>query len=80
MMSSGTSFASAFVSGVAALMAERKPDLSPDAAKNVLMSTAHDLGPKGRDDQFRAGLMDANQAILALTGRPAADLSRGLSH
>jgi hypothetical protein len=80
VMSSGTSFASAFVSGVAALMAERKPDLSPDAAKNVLMSTAHDLGPKGRDDQFGAGLMDANQAILALTGRPAADLSRGLSH
>jgi subtilisin family serine protease len=81
VMSSGTSFASAFVSGVAALLAERKPDLSPDAAKNILMSTAHHLGPKPHDDQFGAGLMDANQAILAVAGRPAAaGLSRGLTH
>jgi subtilisin family serine protease len=79
VMSSGTSFASAFVSGVAALLAERKPDLAPDAAKNILMSTAHRLGPKPHDDQFGAGLMDANQAILAVAGRPAAELSRGLT-
>jgi len=76
-MSTGTSFASAFVSGVAALLAERKPDLTPDAVKNVLMSTAHDLGPKGRDAQFGAGLMDANQAILSVTGGTAAELMRG---
>jgi subtilisin family serine protease len=84
VMSSGTSFASAFVSGVAALMAERKPDLAPDAAKNILMSTAHHLGSnpgsKPHDDQFGAGLMDANQAILAIAGHPAAELSRGLTH
>jgi subtilase family protein len=67
-MSTGTSFASAFVSGVAALLAERKPDLTPDAAKNILMSTAHDLGPKGRDPQFGAGLMDANRAVLSVGG------------
>jgi len=76
-MSTGTSFASAYVSGVAALLAERKPDLTPDAAKNVLMSTAHDLGPKGRDPQFGAGLMDANRAILAVNGRAAVELVRG---
>jgi hypothetical protein len=79
VMSSGTSFASAFVSGVAALMAERKPDLAPEAVKNILMSTAHHLGPKPRDDQFGAGLLDANQAILAVAGRPSAELGRGLS-
>ena len=79
-MSTGTSFASAFVSGVAALLAERKPDLTPDAAKNVLMSTAHDLGPKGRDAQFGAGLMDANQAILSVSGRAAAELGRAAGH
>jgi subtilisin family serine protease len=80
VMSSGTSFASAFVAGVAALMAERKPDLAPEVAKNILMSTAHHLGQKPRDDQFGAGLMDANQALLAVAGRPAAELSRGLTH
>ena len=79
-MSTGTSFASAFVSGVAALLAERKPDLTPDAARNVLMSTAHDLGPKGRDAQFGAGLMDANEAILSVNGRAAAELGRGAGH
>jgi hypothetical protein len=44
--------------------------------KAILMSTAHDLGPKGRDAQFGAGLMDANQAILSVNGRPAAELTR----
>jgi subtilisin family serine protease len=65
-MESGTSFSAAFVSGVAALVLERKPQLTPDAVKKVLLSTAHDLGPKGRDDQFGAGLMDAYQAVTSV--------------
>lgn len=75
VMSSGTSFASAYVAGTAALLVEHKPDLAPDAVKKALMSTAHDLGPKGHDDQFGAGLIDANQALMSIEGRPAADLS-----
>jgi subtilisin family serine protease len=70
-MESGTSFAAAFVSGVAALLLERKPQSGPDAIKKVLLSTARDLGPKGRDDQFGAGLMDAFQAVS--TGDKPAD-------
>jgi hypothetical protein len=62
-MESGTSFSAAFVSGVAALVIERKPQLGPEAVTRVLLSTARDLGPKGRDDQFGAGLMDAFQAV-----------------
>ncbi|HYW60161.1 MAG TPA: S8 family serine peptidase, partial [Xanthobacteraceae bacterium] len=58
----------AFVSGVAALVIERRPDLAPDAVKKLLLATARDLGPKGRDDQFGAGLMDAFQAVSA-TGK-----------
>ncbi len=65
-MKSGTSFASAYVSGIAALMLERKPQLTPDAVKKTLLSTAHDLGPKGRDDQFGAGLADAFEAVTAV--------------
>ena len=67
-MESGTSFSAAFVSGVAALVIERRPDLAPDAVKKLLLATARDLGPKGRDDQFGAGLMDAFQAVSA-TGK-----------
>jgi hypothetical protein len=79
-MSTGTSFASAYVAGVAALLAERKPDITPDAAKNALMSTAHHLGAKARDAQFGAGLMDAHQAILSVGGKPAAELARDAGH
>jgi hypothetical protein len=65
-METGTSFSAGFVSGVAALILQRKPQLTPDAVKKVLLSTARDLGPKGRDDQFGAGLLDAFQAVSAV--------------
>ena len=72
-LSSGTSFAAAYVTGIAALMLERKPGLDPDTLKKALQNSAKDLGPKGRDDQFGAGLADAYQGILAVD--PSADVS-----
>jgi subtilisin family serine protease len=66
-LTSGTSIAAAHVSGLVALLLERKPDLRPDAVRKLLLSTATDLGPKGRDDQFGAGLADAHRALLSLT-------------
>jgi hypothetical protein len=71
-LTSGTSVAAAHVSGLVALLIERKPDLKPDAVRKILLSTATDLGPKGRDDQFGAGLADAHRAILSLTAVAAA--------
>lgn len=62
----GTSFAAAEVSGVAALMLERKPELSGDGVRQILTTTARDLGPKGSDPQFGAGLVDAYRAVMAL--------------
>ena len=64
-VSSGTSFAAAHVSGIAALILERKRDLKPDAVRKILTSSAKDLGPKGRDIYFGAGLADAYQAVTA---------------
>jgi hypothetical protein len=58
-------------------MVERRPALDGDALKKALQSTAKDLGPKGRDDQFGAGLADAYQAILAVD--PTADASAGVT-
>jgi hypothetical protein len=46
--------------------------LSPDAVREILTSTARDLGPRGKDDQFGAGLVDAYQAIVVLGGETAA--------
>jgi Subtilase family len=65
-MTSGTSFAAAEVSGAVALLLQRNPDLDPDTVRRTLMSTARDLGPKGFDPEFGAGLVDAYQAILSV--------------
>lgn len=65
-MTTGTSFAAAEVSGIAALLLERKPDLGYDGVRKALTATARDLGPKGVDPQFGAGLVDAYRAILSL--------------
>ena len=65
-METGTSFSSAFVTGVAALLIQRNPKLSPQEVEKVLESTAHHLGPKAHDDLFGAGLMDAFQAVSAV--------------
>jgi subtilisin family serine protease len=71
-MSTGTSVAAAHVSGVGALLIAFKPTLTPDAIRKLLASTATDLGPKGRDDQFGAGLVDAYRALISLNPANAA--------
>jgi subtilisin family serine protease len=70
-VTTGTSFAAAEVSGIVALLLERKPDLGHDGARKALTATARDLGPKGVDPQFGAGLVDAYEAIRSLGPAPA---------
>jgi subtilisin family serine protease len=70
-ITTGTSVAAAQVSGIVALLLETKPGLTPQAVRKALLSSARDLGPKGRDDQFGAGLADAYGAVQALTASPA---------
>jgi hypothetical protein len=76
---SGTSFSAAYVSGVAALVIQRAPGLTPDAVRNILVSTAKDLGPAGRDPEFGAGLVDAYQAIMAVQANALAGDPQGVS-
>ena len=64
VMSTGTSVAAAEVSGIAALLIQLQPGLTPDEIRNPLQSTALDLGPMGFD--FGAGLADAGRAVLSL--------------
>jgi subtilase family protein len=66
-ITSGTSFSSAFISGVAALILQRNPALKPVEVRAILMKTARDLGPPGPDDQFGAGEADAFAAVSAVT-------------
>ena len=65
-ITSGTSFSSAYVSGLAALVLQRNPALKPDEVRAILTKTARDLGPPGPDDQFGAGEADAFAAVSAV--------------
>jgi subtilisin family serine protease len=62
-VSSGTSYSAAEVSGIVALMLQHAPHLSPDKVRQILLTTAKDLGPRGRDSLFGAGLADAYRAL-----------------
>jgi hypothetical protein len=62
-LTTGTSVAAAEVSGVAALLIERNPALTPADVRKILMDTAKHLGQAGRNRDFGAGLVDALQAV-----------------
>jgi Subtilase family len=67
----GTSVATAHVSGVAALIVEREPNIDVATLEEVLYSSARDLGPKGRDSQFGFGLVDPLHALDTLEAKVA---------
>ncbi len=71
-ITTGTSVAAAHVSGIAAMLLEEKPSLTPNEVRSIIMSTAKPLGSAGQGSDFGAGLVDAYQAVSAVTnGKPA---------
>ena len=67
---SGTSQAAAVVSGAVALLLERRPDLSPDQVKALVVGSADRLNGFGPDAQG-AGRLDVARALAAPTPDPA---------
>ena len=75
----GTSVASANVSGVAALLLAEKSTRTPEEIRTILVETAKHLGPKGINPQFGAGLVDPLKAlhfVPAPAGRNPTAVSR----
>jgi membrane-anchored mycosin MYCP len=62
---SGTSAAAPLVSGVAALIRARYPEMSAAQVVNRIISTARDGGDPGKDPIYGYGILDASAALTA---------------
>ena len=63
---SGTSFAAATVSGIAALLVKMRPRATPDEIRAALQGTAISPSGKGKDELFGYGLVNAKAATSFL--------------
>ncbi len=61
---SGTSMAAPHVSGAAALCRGTHRGMDMDHIRNILKSTANDLGNPGKDDNYGYGMVDCNGATF----------------
>ncbi|WP_157641223.1 S8 family serine peptidase [Longispora albida] len=80
----GTSPAAAMVSGTAALIRQRYPELSAAGVVRRLTATARDAGPAGRDPQYGYGRLSPYEAVTVPeaelpTASPSASPRRGRS-
>jgi hypothetical protein len=69
-LTTGTSVAAAHVSGVAALLLESKPTLTPKELRAILTGSAKPVALKGVAEIFGAGLVDPLEALSRLGPRP----------
>lgn len=65
----GTSMATPFVAGLAALVWARAPAYTPEQVAAAILDNARDLGPAGRDNDFGCGRIDAPGAVITGTTR-----------
>jgi serine protease len=82
-LQAGTSFAAPHVAAALGLLFSIEPSLFPSEARDLLLTTALDLGVPGRDDGYGSGLLQVNEAVRALLasrGMPRADPPALLLH
>jgi serine protease AprX len=65
---SGTSMATPFVAGTAALALAANPSLTPSAVRSLIEGTAQDRGPAGKDNDWGAGLIDSYRVVATAAG------------
>jgi len=65
----GTSFSAPIVSGAAALIQSRWPQLKPQQIRNILLRTATDLGKRGPDGIYGRGALNITRALKPVKGK-----------
>jgi len=68
-LQTGTSVATAHVTGIVALMLARDPEMDVTGLRRALAAASRDLGAPGRDEIFGAGLIDAGLAVASVGER-----------
>ncbi len=69
---SGTSMATPFVAGLAALMLEANPYLTPSEVRELLTATAQDWGAPGQDNDYGYGRVNGYRSLQRILGMPGA--------
>lgn len=64
----GTSMSCPHLTGTIALMLSKDPSLTPEQLDSIIEATCLDLGSTGRDNYYGAGLINALDAVNAVTG------------
>ncbi len=72
---SGTSMSCPHAAGVAALMLQKNPSLSPAGVDSLMELNAIDLGVVGKDNMFGAGRLDAFLIVSAVPADQQPDLT-----
>ncbi len=64
VQATGTSFATPYAAGVAALIRSRNPGLPPSYVEQIMQNSAVDRGPVGYDAEYGFGFVNAYNALL----------------
>jgi subtilisin family serine protease len=60
---SGTSYSAAYVSGFAALLLSKYPEITPAEFRRILMETSQDLGEEGYDTAYGYGIISVSNGL-----------------
>jgi subtilisin family serine protease len=65
----GTSLSAGLVGGAAALLLQAEPATDPETLERVLVESARDVAPPGRDEATGAGAIDVGAALTRLRSK-----------